>query len=726
MLLCAAPASALADGSISGAVTDAATEAALTNATVCAEAVGPVPSSCVGLAADGEYTISGLPAAEYRVSFRPYPGINYVSQYWQNAFYYDDATLIALAQDEERTGIDANLHEGAEVSGTISGAGLGALEGARACAIEVVGSGYSFCGETDASGHYDIAGLRGGSYFLSFRPPYGLEYATRFYDGKDFFGEAAELEVTPGTIYSADAELSEAGQVEGTVTSAAGPLDEAWVCAYAAAGSFAECAQTNSSGGYVIHGLAASSYVLEFSAAGYRTQFNGGVSEFAEATPVEVSGGAATSGVDAAMAETPGIRGTITDAETGETLDGVRVCAIPEGLGHGSVCENTWNGGGYDLANLPADNYLMTFELAGYAVQYYEGVASQAEATRVSVSGESVDTIDAELSVGGVIAGEVVESGTATQISGVRVCALLANGNSVACDNTDAAGGYEIKGLPVGSYTIRFTRTSYITQFYNGKASEAAAEPVTVTRAETTSAIDAQLSKQPVVVRPTNLTAPELSGIAVVGDPLTCSPGTWANNPTTLEFAWASDVEVIEGAEASTYTPLPAEAGGTIQCGVWAHNSAGWTFAESNIVQVTLPTHLLTVAKAGSGAGTVISAPAGIECGSSCSTSEEEGGLVTLTATAASGSSFAGWSGGGCSGAGSCEVILNVDTAVTASFTAEPSGGVIPPPTPSPPTAAPAPVPTKKPLRCKKGFRKKTIHGKARCVKVKKHRKQRH
>ncbi|HWA52596.1 MAG TPA: choice-of-anchor Q domain-containing protein, partial [Solirubrobacterales bacterium] len=38
----------------------------------------------------------------------------------------------------------------------------------------------------------------------------------------------------------------------------------------------------------------------------------------------------------------------------------------------------------------------------------------------------------------------------------------------------------------------------------------------------------------------------------------------------------------------------------------------------------------------------------------------------------------------------------------------------------APPASAPAPQPTPKPLKCKKGFKKKTVKGKPRCVKVKK------
>ena len=42
--------------------------------------------------------------------------------------------------------------------------------------------------------------------------------------------------------------------------------------------------------------------------------------------------------------------------------------------------------------------------------------------------------------------------------------------------------------------------------------------------------------------------------------------------------------------------------------------------------------------------------------------------MVTLTATPAAGSTFAGWSGAGCSGTGACTVTMSSDQAVTATF----------------------------------------------------------
>lgn len=75
----------------------------------------------------------------------------------------------------------------------------------------------------------------------------------------------------------------------------------------------------------------------------------------------------------------------------------------------------------------------------------------------------------------------------------------------------------------------------------------------------------------------------------------------------------------------------------------------------------------LNVAKAGTGTGTVVSAPAAIACGNTCAASVASGTTVTLTATPDAGSTFAGWSGA-CAGTGSCSVTPRATTNVTATF----------------------------------------------------------
>ncbi len=77
--------------------------------------------------------------------------------------------------------------------------------------------------------------------------------------------------------------------------------------------------------------------------------------------------------------------------------------------------------------------------------------------------------------------------------------------------------------------------------------------------------------------------------------------------------------------------------------------------------------HTLTLSVAGTGSGTVTSSPPGISCPGACEA--RFGGQVTLTATPAAGSTFAGWSNGVCSGTGACTITMSSDETVSATFT---------------------------------------------------------
>ena len=76
----------------------------------------------------------------------------------------------------------------------------------------------------------------------------------------------------------------------------------------------------------------------------------------------------------------------------------------------------------------------------------------------------------------------------------------------------------------------------------------------------------------------------------------------------------------------------------------------------------------VAVSKAGNGTGTVSSAPGGIACGASCGALFDGGGSVTLTATPDASSNFTGWSGGGCTGTGTCTLTMDAGKTVTATF----------------------------------------------------------
>jgi uncharacterized repeat protein (TIGR03803 family) len=84
-------------------------------------------------------------------------------------------------------------------------------------------------------------------------------------------------------------------------------------------------------------------------------------------------------------------------------------------------------------------------------------------------------------------------------------------------------------------------------------------------------------------------------------------------------------------------------------------------------------TYPVTVAPAGTGSGTVVGNPPGISCFPVCSTYLAPGTAVSLAATAASNSTFVGWTGP-CSGTGSCNVTSGTaEVVVFATFNLVPA-----------------------------------------------------
>jgi hypothetical protein len=176
----------------------------------------------------------------------------------------------------------------------------------------------------------------------------------------------------------------------------------------------------------------------------------------------------------------------------------------------------------------------------------------------------------------------------------------------------------------------------------------------------------------------------------------TCTPTLTANTTVVATFSLAFTVTVAKtglGTGTVTSSPLGIACGGACSApfpigtavtltatpgpdsAFIAWSGGGCSGAGTCIVTSTqtvtanfAAAFALTVLKAGTGSGTVISSPIGIVCGDDCAESYPGGTSVTLTATPAPGSVFAGWSGGGCSGTAPCTVSVSAATSVTATF----------------------------------------------------------
>jgi hypothetical protein len=152
----------------------------------------------------------------------------------------------------------------------------------------------------------------------------------------------------------------------------------------------------------------------------------------------------------------------------------------------------------------------------------------------------------------------------------------------------------------------------------------------------------------------------------IIWGPITIQPGATAR---LLAFFQLSDTEPHAKADAALFN-TPASIGTT------DYLTGLTSQQQSQIVNWNLPqVESVIVGLTGTGSGTVTSSPTGISCGASCSAGFAQGTTVTLTATAAVGSGFAGWSGGTCSGATDpCQITVTAapDTE-TATFNQLPS-----------------------------------------------------
>jgi len=187
-------------GSISGTVTDEATGDPLAN--ICVDAFnqsGPGWRSAQ-TDASGNYTITGLPAGDYKVQFYDCNTGLYIGEWYNDKPDWSSADLVSVALGVNTGGINAQLGLPGSISGTVTDEATGdPLANICVNAFDA-SSGWSMSGAvTDASGNYTITGLPAGDYKVHFSdcnwPPV---YAPEWYDDKPDVDSADIVHVNSG------------------------------------------------------------------------------------------------------------------------------------------------------------------------------------------------------------------------------------------------------------------------------------------------------------------------------------------------------------------------------------------------------------------------------------------------------------------------------------------------------------------------------------------------
>ncbi len=296
-----------------------------------------------------------------------------------------------------------------------------------------------------------------------------------------FFGPTS-IPVTAGQVTAGiDVRLRPGATIKGAVRDQAGqPVDS--VCVFVVGntggdgGGFLADVQIARNGRYTSANLPPGQYAVFFS--GLFSRHRGcGPSPYADqqfggqgigGTPhfISVPGGRVTTGVDTTLS----LAGTITGVVTNTSGKPVFACVTATNRRTGASAESfSGSHGAYKLTALPAGPYAVEFSSCGgdflffgqtglnYANQWYKGHSAAASADTVTVRPQQITpNIDAAVTKGGLISGQVVYKPSQRPISFVCVFAFTPDFSTVSFGLTDRAGRYAVDGLSTGRYFVEF------------------------------------------------------------------------------------------------------------------------------------------------------------------------------------------------------------------------------------------------------------------------------
>ncbi|HUX72300.1 MAG TPA: carboxypeptidase regulatory-like domain-containing protein [Steroidobacteraceae bacterium] len=304
------------------------------------------------------------------------------------------------------------------ISGTVGGAASVTVKLSGAAAATAT---------TDGSGNYTFMGLANGSYTV-----------TPSLSGYTFTPASSAVSVNGANVAATDFTAAAAPStftITGMVTTGAGAASSGVTLTLSGAASASQV--SNTSGAYTFTGLAAGSYTVTPSLAGFT------FAPASDALTISTANGTATTFV-----ATPAVQGSFSIAGTvsGAVAAGVKITVS----GKASATATTAANGSYSVPSLADGSYVVTPSLSGYT---FSPVSSS-----VSVNGANITGTNFTASA---------NAAPTFRLSGAVSGAWAANvtiklsGASTRTTTTDANGNYAFANLPAASYTVTPTLAGY-------------------------------------------------------------------------------------------------------------------------------------------------------------------------------------------------------------------------------------------------------------------------
>lgn len=440
---------------------------------------------------DGHYLFSPLSVASYLVRTLNAPGL--VDEMYDDVPCFPftactpSGTLIQV-RDGLTTGIDLALDEAGGISGTVTDAGTGDPLEAHV-ALHADDGAFLTSVQSGADGGYEFPTVPAGQYELRAQ---ASGYQSEVYDDLPCaplcpLGDGTSVTVSPGaTTGGVDFALDELGGIAGVVTEDPSGLllEFQRVDLYDQSGNFLESRFTSTSGTYSFDELTPATHFVRTQSSSHRDEVYDDVPclgdcDVTTGTPVTVSFGGTTTGIDFSLLTFGTITGTVVQALTGLPLNNAEVRAISAG-DNPSGFDRSSPDGTYVIDDLIPGDYYVRASASLHVDELYDDVSCLVSCPPTSGTAVPVDFgtttagVDLALDRLGVIEGTVVGADTGTTLSGA-VSAFDESGALVAQD--DSFQGYVLQGLPPGDYHVKASVSDFAGDYQDELFDDVPCEP---------------------------------------------------------------------------------------------------------------------------------------------------------------------------------------------------------------------------------------------------------
>jgi 5-hydroxyisourate hydrolase-like protein (transthyretin family) len=465
--------------------------------------------SSVGADGAGHYSLTGLPAGQYKVKF---DSDEYIIQYYNGKTKQDLGDAITVGPNATVSNVNAILAPGSTLSGSVTDAGGTGLDGIQVTAYVYNGNYYDWYRSTAtfAGGTYSIGGLPAGQCRIEFSQWEGT-YATEWYNDTPYRNSASDIPVPAlATVSNINASLVVAARIRGTVTGSNG-VDHVQginVTPYLKNGTSWEGLDgttTEADGTYDLGGLPPGQYLVYFQdwQGIYAPEYYSNAPSQSAATEFNAAGGTTVSNINARLEAAGSIAGTVTGLGGTPAVGGMQVSVYRWSDGQWDWFDATWTdgAGAYEASGLPSGTYHISFEgTASFAGEWYDNQPDQGSATDIVLGAAQHRTnINASLSSGAHITGTVTSTAGGLPLTNVYVYADRWAGNDwvyAQGGDTDASGNYDIAGLLAGAYRVYFSPQdgAYFGEWWNDQSDANLASNIVLATGVTVGGISAALA----------------------------------------------------------------------------------------------------------------------------------------------------------------------------------------------------------------------------------------